>query len=66
MTPAGTPGGRVGLGLRVDDEVAVADGIVADGECEHAVKDEASVAGGAPVEAKHELVEVALQVGLVD
>ena len=42
MTPSGSPGRRVSLGLWVEDEIAVADGFVADGECEHSVKDEAS------------------------
>jgi hypothetical protein len=39
---------------------------VADGELENPVEDEASAAGGAAVEAEHELVEVALQVRPVD
>jgi hypothetical protein len=39
---------------------------VGDGELEHAVEDEAAAVGSASVEAEHELVEIALQVGLVD
>ena len=39
---------------------------MADGEFEHPVEDKASAAGGAAVEAEHELVEVALKVCLVD
>ena len=66
MTPAGSPDGWVRLGLGVEDEVAVADGFVANGELEDPVEDQASAAGGAAVEAEHELVEVALQVRLVD
>jgi hypothetical protein len=54
------------LGLGVGDEVAVADRIVADRELQDAVEDHASAGGGATVEPEGELVEVALQVGLVD
>jgi hypothetical protein len=56
----------VRLGLGVEDEFVVADRFVADGELEDALEDEAATAGGAAVEAEHELVEVALQVRLVD
>ena len=44
MTPARSPGWWVRLGFGVDDEVAVADWLMADGECENAAEDEASVA----------------------
>ena len=44
----------------------VADRLVADCEFEDPVEDESSAARGAPVEAEHELVEVALQVSFVD
>src|SRR5664280_1971978 len=54
------------LGLRVDDEVAVADRLVPDGELEDAVEHHAAAVRSAAVEAEGELVEVALQVGLVD
>src|SRR5664279_732512 len=54
------------VGLRVDDEVAVADRLVPDGELEDAVEHHAAAVRSAAVEAEGELVEVALQVGLVD
>src|SRR3974390_2619054 len=57
--------GRLGwlfLGLGVSDQVPVAHRVVADGELEHAVEDQAPAAGSAPVEAEAELVQVALQV----
>src|SRR5664280_2853207 len=54
------------LGLRVDDEVAVADRLVLDGELEDAVEHHAAAVRSAAVEAEYELVQVALQVGLVD
>src|SRR5215470_16312803 len=61
--------GRLGwlcLGLWVSDQVPVAHRIVADGELEHAVEDQAPAAGSAPVEAEAELVQVALQVRVLD
>ncbi len=45
------------------DEVLVADRWVADGELEDPVEQQAAAAGAAPVEAEHELVHVAGQVG---
>ena len=51
---------------RSDDEVVVANWIVTDCEFEQAVEDESAAARGAPVEAEHELVEIALQMSLVD
>jgi hypothetical protein len=52
--------------LPSDDEVAVADRLVADSELQVAVEHQASAAGGAPVEAEHELIEVGPQVRLLD
>ena len=51
---------------RGGDEVVVANRIVTDCEFEHAVEDESAAARGAPVEAEHELVEIALQMSLID
>src|SRR5450759_1514033 len=45
--------------LLVDDQVAISHWIVRDGEFEHAVEDQPPAPGSAPVEAEHELVEVA-------
>src|SRR5215470_13468651 len=64
-----SPGGRgrwLRLALGVSDQVPVAHRIVADGEFEHAVQDQAPAAGPAPVEAEAELVQVALQVLVLD
>ena len=66
MTRTSPAGWGLALRLRVDDEVPVADRLVPHGEPEDAVEDEPPAAGGAAVEAEHELVEVALQVRLVD
>jgi hypothetical protein len=49
MTPPGPSGRRLALGLPVDDEVAVADRLVADGELHDAVEHQPSTAGDAPV-----------------
>jgi hypothetical protein len=57
--------GLGGFGLGVDDQVAVADRAVSDGEFEDAVKEHASAGRSAVVEAEGELVEVVLQVRLV-
>src|SRR2546430_1809724 len=57
---------RLGLGLGVSDQVPVPHRMVADGELEHAVEDQAPAAGPAPVEAEAELVQVALQVRVLD
>ena len=54
------------LGARVDDQVAVANRFVVDGELKDAVKHEPPAARRAAVEAEHELVQVSLQVRLVD
>ena len=51
------------FGLGVHHEVSVADGPVADGELEDPVEHQAAAAGSATVEAEHELVEVAGQMG---
>jgi hypothetical protein len=48
------------------DEVLVAHGLVGDGEFEHPVEHQPAAAGAAAVEAEHELVEVADQVGDLD
>ena len=40
MTPTGPSGWRVGLGLGIDDEIVVSDGLVADCELENAVENE--------------------------
>jgi hypothetical protein len=66
LAPAGSSGWRDPLGARVDDDVPVAHRPVGDGELEDAVDHEPAAAGGAAVEAEHELVEVGLQVRLVD
>src|SRR5947209_11108517 len=50
-------GGWLLLGLGVSDQVPVSHRIVADGELEHAVEDQAAAAGPAPVEAEAELVQ---------
>ena len=52
--------------LRLGDQVAVAHGVVIDGELEDPVEQQAATAGTAAVETEHELVEVAGQVGVVD
>ena len=57
MTPQpARPAGVCALGWGLRMKSAVADGIVAAGEFEDAVEDQASAAGGAAVEAEHELV----------
>src|SRR5215472_3428146 len=58
--------GRLCLGLRVGDQVAVAHRLVADSELEQAVEDQPPAGRPAPVEAEAELVEVALQVCVID
>jgi hypothetical protein len=52
--------------LRLGDQVAVAHGVVIDGELEDPVEQQAATAGTAAVETEHELVEVVGQVGVVD
>jgi hypothetical protein len=52
--------------LRLGDQVAVAHGVVVDGELEYTVEQRAATARAAAVEAEHELVEVVGQVGVVD
>jgi len=52
--------------LRVGDQVAVAHGVVVDGELEDPVEQQAAAGRAAAVEAEHELVEVVGQVGVVD
>ena len=52
-------------GFRVNDEVWVAHRVVGYGEFEDPVEDTSSTAGSTAVEAKHELVDVARQVGLI-
>lgn len=47
---------RVLLRRGFHDQVAVADRLVGYGEFDHAVEDQPAAAGGATVEAKHELV----------
>ena len=54
------------IGPGVDDEVSVADWVVAGCELEHPVEDEPAAAGSTAVEAEHELVEIAGQVRVVD
>jgi hypothetical protein len=54
--------GPGGLGLWVDNQVAVAHRRVSDREFEEAVKEHAAAPGAAPVEAEGEFVQVALQV----
>src|SRR6266566_9966403 len=66
VTSPGRRGGWLRLGLGVSDQVPVPHRIVADGELEHAVEDQAPAAGPAPVEAEAELVQVALQVRVLD
>src|SRR5437588_4759097 len=66
VTPPDWRGGWLLLGLGVSDQVPVSHRIVADGELEHAVEDQAAAAGPAPVEAEAELVQVALQVLVLD
>jgi hypothetical protein len=62
--------GPVAAGLperrSINDQVAIPPWIVRNGELEHAVEEEPAAAGSAAVEAKYELVEIALQVCLVD
>jgi hypothetical protein len=55
------------LGLRtwIDDELAVADWIMGDGELEHAIEHEAAASRVAAVEAEDELVEIVAEMGLV-
>jgi len=48
------------------DELAVGGLVVDGGELEQAVEELAAVAGGAAVEAEHELVEVGVEVSLLD
>src|SRR5437867_9829242 len=48
------------------DDVAVAHRIVACSELEQPAEDESAASRAAPVEAEHELVQVALQMSLVD
>jgi hypothetical protein len=55
MAPLAGHLGWLGPGLRVSDQIAVPHRIVADGELEHAVEDQAPAAGPAPVEAEAEL-----------
>ena len=57
--------GRRGSGLRVGDQVLVAHGFVAESEFEHSVEHHSPAAGTVTIEAGHELVQVAEQVGLV-
>ena len=45
--------------------MAVSDRLVAHGELENPVEDQTAAAGAATVEAEHELVEVAGQVGWI-
>ena len=52
--------------LGLSDQVPVPHWIVADGELEYAVEDQAPAAGPAPVEAEAEFVQVALQVLVLD
>src|SRR5665811_802850 len=52
--------------LRLGDQVAVAHGVVVDGELEDPVEQQAATAGTAAVETEHELVEIVGQVGVVD
>src|SRR5262245_25289370 len=66
IAPLARRRGWLRLGLRVGGQVPVAHRVVADGEFEHAVEDQPSAVRSAPVEAEHELVQVALQVGLID
>jgi hypothetical protein len=47
------------------DEVVVAHRVVGDGEFEHPVEDHPAASGAAAVEAEHELIQVAGQVGIV-
>src|SRR3974390_1477389 len=54
------------LGSLADDQVVVADGVVAGGELEQPGEDRASAAGTAAVEAERELVQVALQMRFVN
>ena len=65
---AGGPWGVTGplFWLRLGDQVAVAHGVVVDGELEDPVEQQAATARAAAVEAEHELVEVVGQVGVVD
>ncbi len=58
--------GPGGLGLRVDDQVAVAHRTMPDGEFEDAVEDHASAGRAAAVEAEGEFVQVALQASAGD
>lgn len=57
---------RSAAGPWVGDEVSVAHRVVVGGEFEHAVEDEPAAARPAPVEAEHELIQVARQVGIID
>src|SRR5439155_25765166 len=59
-------GGRLRLALGMSHQVPVSHRMMADGELEHAVEDQAPAAGPAPVEAEAELVQVALQVRILD
>ena len=54
------------FGCGVNDEVSVAHRVVRDGELEHPVEHHPAAAGAAAVEAEHELIQVAGQVGGVD
>jgi len=66
MTGATPPGGRVLLGLRVNDQVSVAHRLVKDGELKDSIENEPAAARTTAVEAEHELVQVRLQVCRAD
>ena len=65
MTPGAWRRGRC-LGSLADDQVAVADRVVAGGELQQPVEHQAAAGRSAAVEAERELIEVARQVRLVD
>ena len=65
MTPGAWRRGRC-LGSRADDQVVVADRVVAGGEFQQPVEHQAAAAGAAAVETERELVEVPGQVRLID
>jgi hypothetical protein len=54
-----------GLRTWIDEELAVADWIMGDGELEHAMKCEIVASRVAAVEAEDELVEIVAEMGLV-
>jgi hypothetical protein len=47
------------------DDVPVAHGVVSDGEFEHPVENHPAATGAATVEAEHEFIQVACQMGAV-